>query len=107
MGLTLERRRRILQGVVGEAWRSLASEFERELRDMDADAHVRPTIDASGLLRLDVVSKTLDRRVAKRAARSYEAKAASLCETCGGTVSSVRILGPGVIGIFCDGCGPR
>jgi hypothetical protein len=93
--------------VVGEAWRSLATEFERELRDMDAEVQVPPTINASGLLPLEVVSKTLDRRVTKRMARSWEAKAATLCETCGGTVSSVRIMAPGVIGIFCAGCSPR
>ena len=90
--------------MVGAAWRSLAEDLERELRNLDPSAVVHPTVDASGLLRLKVFSEVLNRRETAAIARRWQEKAATMCECCGEPVSAVRVAGLGVVTVVCPDC---
>jgi hypothetical protein len=82
--------------------------LQRELRQTDPDATVKPTIESFGLLRLDVRSTVIRRRDARAAANRYEARAATMCEMCGEPVSGVRFAGAAMVLIRCDHCvGPE
>lgn len=90
--------------MVGEGWLSLTRELERELQVTDPDAEVTPTIAASGLLQLKLRSNVIDRRTARAVAREWEARAAAVCEACGGSVQTVRVAAPGVVNVICAKC---
>jgi hypothetical protein len=91
------------QHQIGTAWRALAGELENELQRMDVAATVRPRIDASGLLRLEVRTGSSRRAEARAAARDYEEKAAQTCEWCGVEIAHSR-AGPMIAVFLCADC---
>ena len=83
----------------GDAWRELAAELQRRLRDRDPDARVRATVAPSGLLQFDVRTNPAQRAAAHPLARRYEERARTICERCGDRFSAVG-AGP-VVAILC------
>ena len=57
---------------IGDAWRSLGAELERQIRELDPDARVQTKVRADGLLRLEVRTIPSQRLPSAGAARSYE-----------------------------------
>jgi hypothetical protein len=84
---------------IGDAWRSLAAELERQIRDRDPDARAHAVVGLDGLLRLDVRTVPAQRARARALARSYEDRARTICEQCGAPVVSAG-AGP-VVTILC------
>lgn len=89
---------------IGDAWRSLGAELERQIRELDPDARVQTKVRADGLLRLEVRTIPSQRSRARALARSYEELARTVCERCGARVVSAG-AGP-VVTILCDRCSP-
>jgi hypothetical protein len=86
----------------GDAWRELAAELQRRLRERDPDARVQTTVAPTGLLQLDVRTNPAERPAAEALARRYEERARSICERCGDRVSAAG-AGP-VVTILCAHC---
>ncbi len=89
---------------IGDGWRSLATELERQIRELDRNAQVQAEVGADGLLRLEVRTIPSQRSRARALARSYEDLAQTACERCGARVVSAS-AGP-VVTILCHRCSP-
>jgi hypothetical protein len=87
---------------IGDAWRSLAAELERQIRELDPNAQVQAEVGGDGLLRLEVRTIPGHRSRARALARSYEDLARTVCERCETRVVSAG-AGP-VVTILCDRC---
>jgi MFS family permease len=87
---------------IGEAWRALAAELDRRLREGDPEARVQVSLAPSGLLQLEVHTTPRQRSLARQLAHEYEDRARRICERCGRRVS-VAGAGP-VVTILCEQC---
>jgi hypothetical protein len=90
---------------IGAAWLGLVEELEEQLQHSDGSATVRPWIDASGLLRLEVRTEPGRRAGARAVARRYEAKAAQTCEQCGSEIT--RTCAGAIVMFLCVDCAER
>ncbi|MBV9167707.1 MAG: hypothetical protein JO342_16335 [Solirubrobacterales bacterium] len=87
---------------LGSGWAGLVDEFKRELRLLDPPGELLSTeIDAVGLLRFRVRLDPPARAHGKVLVRAYEARAAQLCEECGG---AGRVRSGLIITVLCDDC---
>jgi hypothetical protein len=86
----------------GDAWRELAAELQRRLREGDPDARVQVTVGPTGLLQLDVRTNRAQRAAAQALARRYEERARRICERCGAPVGAAA-AGP-VVTFLCAHC---
>jgi hypothetical protein len=89
--------------VIGRAWTELATELEGALREDDPGASVRSWIDANGCLRFEVRVERERRSKARAKARSFEARAAGMCESCGGELGHTRAAAGTAI-FLCPSC---
>lgn len=91
-----------LQQGIGDAWLSLAAELERRLQQDDPKAQVQVALAQTGLLQLKVQTAPAQLASARALARRYEERAHTICERCGGPVSSAG-AGP-VVTMLCSHC---
>jgi hypothetical protein len=68
---------------LGEGWASLARELEERLHEIDPDVVLISRIDAVGLLRFDLGSRSAKGAECAALVREYEATAVETCEACG------------------------
>jgi hypothetical protein len=91
--------------VLGSGWSELAEELRSDLQALDPPGVLLAVwLDSSGLPRFRVKLEMAARSEGRALVRSYESRAAEICEHCGG---SGRARAGAVITVLCDDCLPE